>query len=136
MNVHHFDAKTAFLNGDLEERINMKQPEGFKIPEKEHMVCKLNKSLYGLKQAAKVWNEKVDKIRQRHGFIQGMADPYLYVKDKKDGKMYLHIYVDDILIVSKKEEDIIEIGEALGQLFKLTNLGIIHHYLGMEIERD
>ena len=89
-----------------------------------------------MKQAAKVWNEKVDKILQRHGFIQGMADPCLYVKDTKDGKMYLIIYADDILIASKKEEDIIEIGEALGQFFKLTNLGTIHHYLGMEIERD
>lgn len=50
--VKHVDAKTAFLNGELNETIYMKQPIGYEVPNKEHMVCKLNKSLYGLKQAA------------------------------------------------------------------------------------
>ncbi|CAM8886536.1 unnamed protein product [Rhodiola kirilowii] len=49
--VHQMDAKTAFVNGDLEEEIYMKQPEGFAMPGQEHKVCKLVKSLYGLKQA-------------------------------------------------------------------------------------
>ena len=65
-----------------------------------------------------------------------MADPCLYVKGTKGGKMCLIIYDDDILIASKKEEDVIEMSEVLGQLFKLSNLGIIHHYLEIEIESD
>ena len=74
MFIYHYDVKTAFLNGDLEETVLMKQPEGFEVLGKEHMECQLNKSLYGLKQAAKAWNEKLHKTLLKHGFVQGQAD--------------------------------------------------------------
>ena len=57
LHVHHLDAKSAFLNGKLKEEVYMQQPQGFEEIGKEQMVCKLNKSIYGLKQAARVWNE-------------------------------------------------------------------------------
>jgi hypothetical protein len=56
LDVHHVDVQTAFLNGTLEEEIYMCQPEGFVVPGKENMVCKLKKSLYGLKQSPRCWN--------------------------------------------------------------------------------
>jgi len=59
MEIHQMDVKTTFLNGDLEEKIYMEQPEGF-IQEGEHLVCKLHKSLYGLKQSPRSWNQKLD----------------------------------------------------------------------------
>ena len=62
LEVHQMDVKTAFLNGDLEEEIYMKQPEGCEAPGQEKKVCKLVKSLYGLKQAPKQWHKKFDDI--------------------------------------------------------------------------
>ena len=62
------DMKTAFLNGDLDEEIYMKQPEGFIAPGQEKKVCKLVKSLYGLKQAPKQWHKKFDDTMSANGF--------------------------------------------------------------------
>ena len=77
--IHHLDAKTAFLNGTLKETIYMKQPPGFNF-ESLGKVCLLKKSLYGLKQAARVGHEKVNDVLINGGSIQGKADPYLYSK--------------------------------------------------------
>ena len=76
--VKHFDAKTAFLNGELKETIYMKQPQAYEVTKKEQvMVCKLKKGLYGLKQAANIWNKKLDSILKSNNFMQGSADPCL-----------------------------------------------------------
>ena len=77
MKVRHFDVKTAFLNGNLDEDVYMKQPEGFLVKEKEDLVCKLNKSIYGLKQSARVWNQKFDNTLVQNGFEKSEADPCL-----------------------------------------------------------
>ena len=61
MKIHQMDVTAAFLNGDLEEEIHMKQPEGYAEPGKEDLVCSLKKSIYGLKQSPKCWNQKLDK---------------------------------------------------------------------------
>ena len=80
MNVRHIDVKSAYLHGRLQEDIYMEQPRGFVQPGKEKLVCKLERSLYGLKQAAKVWNETINGILKELGFQQSHADPCLYVK--------------------------------------------------------
>jgi hypothetical protein len=78
--VHQMDVKTAFLNGDLEEKIYMEQPEGHVVPGQEHKVCKLVKSLYGLKQAPKQWHEKYDKAMLPTAFLINGADKCVYSK--------------------------------------------------------
>ncbi|GJV15188.1 zinc finger, CCHC-type containing protein [Tanacetum coccineum] len=75
--IHQMDVKTAFLNGDLDEEIYMKQPEGFVIPGHESKVCKLKKSLYGLKQAPKQWHQKFDDVVLSNGFSLNQTDKYL-----------------------------------------------------------
>ena len=136
MFIYHYDVKTAFLNGDLKETILMKQPEGFEVLGKEHMVCQFNKSLYGLKQAAKAWNEKLHKTLLKHGFVQGQADPCLYTKFTEQRKIFLISYVDDLIMASKSEEEILQTGEDLGRCFSLINLGRLHHYLGIQIDQS
>ena len=78
--VKHYDVKTAFLNGELTEEIYMRQPEGFIEIGNENMVCKLNKSIYGLKQSARVWNLTLDKYLLEMGFNKGEADACFYYR--------------------------------------------------------
>nr|GEV58100.1 zinc finger, CCHC-type [Tanacetum cinerariifolium] len=78
--IHQMDVKTAFLNGDLDEEIYIKQPEGFVMHGHESKVCKLKKSLYGLKQAPKQWHQKFDDVVLSNGFSLNQADKCAYSK--------------------------------------------------------
>ena len=93
LEVHKMDVKTAFLNGDLDEEIYMEQHVEFSAPGKERKVCKLVKSLYGLKQALKQWHEKFDNIMMSHDFKINECDKCVYVKDIKHGYVIVYLYV-------------------------------------------
>ncbi|GKD51588.1 zinc finger, CCHC-type containing protein [Tanacetum coccineum] len=84
--IHQMDVKTAFLNGDLDEEVYMKQPEGFIMPGNEHKVCKLVKSLYGLKQAPKQWHQKFDEVVLSNVFLLNQSDKCVYSKFDSSGK--------------------------------------------------
>jgi hypothetical protein len=75
MEIHQMDVKTAFFNGELEEEIYMEQPQGFVHQGGEHLVCKLHKSLYGLKQFPRAWNQKLDAFLKSIEFMKSEADP-------------------------------------------------------------
>ena len=72
------DVKTAFLNGNLEESIYMAQPEGFIEQDHKQRVCKLKRSIYGLKQASRSWNIKFDTAIKSYGFKQNVDEPCVY----------------------------------------------------------
>ena len=76
--LHQMDVKTAFLNGNLEEEVYMKQPEGFSSSEGEHLVCKLKKSIYGLKQASRQWYLKFHEVIISFGFEENIMDQCIY----------------------------------------------------------
>ncbi|GKB04639.1 zinc finger, CCHC-type containing protein [Tanacetum coccineum] len=84
--IHQMDVKTTFLNGDLDEEVYMKQPEGFVMPNNEHKVCKLVKSLYGLKQAPKQWHQKFDEVVLSSGFHLNQYDKCVYSKFDSSSK--------------------------------------------------
>ena len=90
--------KTTFLNGNLEEEIYMIQPKGFIAKHQEHMVCKLKRSIYGLKQASRSWNIGFDQVIKSLGFKQNLDEPCVY-KRHRDIVMFLVLYVDDILLI-------------------------------------
>ena len=73
--IWQMDVKTAFLNGDIEEELYMVQPKGFVDPKNADKVCKLQRSIYGLKQASRSWNRRFDKVIKDFGFIQVMERP-------------------------------------------------------------
>ena len=80
MLIHQMDVVTAFLNGELEEDIYMEQSEGFVVEGQETLVCKLNNSLYGLKQSPRCWNSTRDKQLKLMGFANSCADHCVYVR--------------------------------------------------------
>ena len=107
--VHQTDVKTAFLQGELNEEIYMKQPTGYIEKENPDYVCKLNRSTYGLKQAARNWNSAIDTFLKERDYKMCSADSCLYIKsvEGKDGKIHfviLALYVDDILWFSNNTE--------------------------------
>ena len=94
--------KTAFLHGNLEEEIYIQQPEGFVVPEKEDHVCRLKKSLYGLKQSPKQWYKRFDSFMVGHGYSKSSYDNCVYFQKTSDGSfIYLLLYVDDMLIAAR-----------------------------------
>lgn len=100
-------------------------------------MCKLERSLYGLKQAARVWNETISVLLKELGFTQSVADPCLYVKRLPDGGVvYLLIYVDDMIVASTVEEEIRLIEEQLRKKISLTSLGEVKQFLGVRVTRD
>jgi hypothetical protein len=133
MLVKHIDVKTAYLYGELEEEIFMKQPLGY--IKDNFLVCKLKRSIYGLKQAAKIWNSKLDSVLNTFGFIKSVADPCLYTKSISGKLIFLLIYVDDIVLSCYNESQFIEIVKYLSQHFKLTVIGDLKFFLGIQIEK-
>ena len=121
------NVKTAFLNGDLKEEVYMSQLEGFVVQEQEQKVCKLIKSLYGLKQALRVLYEKLTKHLLKMDFKHfNLDDASLFVK--KVGKIivYLVVYMDDLLMSGNNENYIAYIKKELKKGFQMTNLGHLH----------
>lgn len=94
--ITQMDAVTAYLNGTLEEEIFMVQPAGYE--DGTEKCCKLKKSIYGLKQAGRVWNEILDKVLKNYGLIRSKMDQCIYYSIAKNDILILTIYVDDILI--------------------------------------
>ena len=95
LHVHHLDVNSAFLNGELNEKVYMHQPSGYSKPGKENLVCKLNKSMYGLKQSPKCWNDSLDTYLKSLGFNQSSCDSCIYVKIINDSPCLISVYVDD-----------------------------------------
>ena len=134
--VQHWDVKTAYLNGTLEEEIYMRQPPGHLAPGKEELVCRLRRSIYGLRQSARCWNRKLNEVLTKLGFKAAEADPCLYRKQQGGTTVLLLVYVDDLLVGSTRKADIDQIFQCLQREFELTNLGGAKHFLGMEVKHD
>lgn len=115
------DVVTAFLNGSLEEEIYMKQPPGFEDPNAPHKVCRLIKSLYGLKQAGRVWTDKLRAALTSMGFAPISGDDCIYSNKAKSA--FIITYVDDLLVASASKHYAEKVLKELGTRFKLKHLG-------------
>ena len=89
------NVKTAFLNGSFDKTIYMVQPKGFIVKNQESKVCKLQKSIYGLKQASRSWNLKFDESVKSFRFLQSLDEPYVYKRCSGNIVVFLILYVDD-----------------------------------------
>ena len=117
MELVQMDVKIAFLHGDLEEDVYMKQPEGFEQPGQEELVCKLNKVLYGLKQGSRQWYQKFDAFMRSKKFKWSQEDHCMYTKKISDGSLLILIlYVDDMLIAGKSTAEIANLKQMLNNV--------------------
>ncbi|KAK8708165.1 hypothetical protein V6N13_059210 [Hibiscus sabdariffa] len=136
MIMKQMDVKTAFLNGKLEEDVYMTQPEGFVTPENARKVCKLQRSIYGLKQASRSWNLRFNEAIQEFGFIRNEDEPCVYKKFSGSIVSFLILYVDDILIIGNDIPTLQSIKTWLSSCFSMKDLGEAAYILGVKIYRD
>ena len=122
LKLHQMDVATAFLNGELKEEVYTEQPKGFVIKGQEHLVCQLKKSLYGLKQCPRCWNQALHAQLTEMGFKQTPSDPCIYTS-QSDGLFVLAVYMDDILMAGKSAKKMTQVKGALARRFQVKDLG-------------
>nr|CCI55340.1 PH01B019A14.9 [Phyllostachys edulis] len=134
--VHHMNVKSAFLNGDLKEEVYVRQPPGFIIPGKESKVLRLRKALYGLRQAPRAWNAKLDSTLKQMGFQQSAHEAAVYRQGKGGNALLIGVYVDDLVITGTKEKEIEAFKAEMKATFQMSDLGPLSFYLGIEVHQD
>lgn len=129
LKIRQMDVVTAFLLGFLDETIYVEQPHQFVEGTK---VCRLRKALYGLKQSPRVWYMTLVDFLHKLGFQRSKSDYGVFIL--KDRSTYIAVYVDDLLLFGSNTKILDEIQRQLSSRFKMTDLGEISHYLGMEVD--
>jgi hypothetical protein len=135
LELHQLDVKTAFLNGELEEEIYMRQPLGYEEGG-PNMVCHLRRALYGLRQAPRAWHTRLKKELETAGFVESEADPGLYTLRHKHDNVYVLVYVDDFLIAGRDVGSMESVKKALMSAFDVKDLGDAKYFVGIELIRD
>jgi hypothetical protein len=133
--LHQLDVHNAFLHDNLREEIYMSPPPGLR-QQGENLVCRLHKSLYGLKQASRQWFAKFFTAIQAAGFVQSKADYSLFTRRKGKSFTALLIYVDDILITGNDVNAISTLKQFLHSRFRIKDLGNLKYFLGIEVSRS
>jgi len=134
LSLHQVDVITAFLNGTLEDEVYMQQPKGFECQGKEEFVCKLNKSIYGLKQSPRCWNSTLDAYLKEMQFTQTASDPCIYYRNVGRDMMFIGVYVDNIILVAKNEKQLKQVKDDLSSKFDIKDLGELKYFLGIKVE--
>ena len=132
------DVNTAFLYAPIDEVIFVEQPEGFRKvgPKGEKLVCQMKRSLYGLKQSPRNWNQVIDAWLTDYGLIASSADPCVYVKRKDGSLLIVMLWVDDLIICGNNAADIDHFKETISKRFDMKDLGDLSNILGLKVIRD
>ena len=133
--IHHLDVKSAFLNGEINEVIHVKQPEGFLVKGKEGYVLRLKKALYGLKQAPRAWYFKLHSCLISLGFGKSNHEPSLYLKQSDSHFVIVGVYVDDLIVLGSSSAGIENFKGEMTRKFDMSDLGFLSSYLGIEVKQ-
>jgi len=133
--VHHLDVKSAFLNGDLAEIVYVKQAPGFIVKGAEKKVLRLRKALYGLRQAPRAWNAKLDATMAELGFQRCATEHALYTRRRGKEHLIVGVYVDDLIVTGARTADIAKFKEQMAARFRMSDLGPLSYYLGIEVKQ-
>ncbi|KRX41523.1 Retrovirus-related Pol polyprotein from transposon TNT 1-94 [Trichinella murrelli] len=142
--AHQLDFVSAYLNGEIEEEIYMEIPEKrdevlkcSKVKQNlDGKVCRIRKSLYGLKQSGRQWYKKLDEKLSQYGLKATSGDPCVYFERPGRELAIAAIYVDDVIIASNNTARLNELKKALAKSFKMNDMGPIHYCLGIEIKQS
>ncbi|GJT28815.1 retrotransposon protein, putative, ty1-copia subclass [Tanacetum coccineum] len=134
--IWQMDVNTAFLNDHLSEDVYMVQPEGFMDLKHPNKVCKLQRSIYVLKQASRSWNKRFDVEIKKIDFTQNPDEPCVYLKASESSVAFLVLYVDDILLIGYDVTMLQEVEYWLCKCFSMKDLGEATYILGIKIIRD
>ncbi|CAJ2636545.1 unnamed protein product [Trifolium pratense] len=129
--LHQLDVNNAFLHGDLQEDVYMTPPPG--VTNDPNKVCKLVKSLYGLKQASRQWYAKLTSLLLAHGYKQAHSDHSLFTKHDASHFTLLLVYVDDVIIAGNYMAEFTYVKTLLHNAFKIKDLGTLKYFLGLEV---
>ena len=134
LEIEQMDVITAFLNGDIDVELYTEYPEGFEDRIPHDVVCKLRKSIYGLKQSPRLWQDKLRAALFKFGYLPLLADHCLY-RNPQNG-VIVCTYVDDFLIISPNIADIDALKVYLNDIFKIENLEACNYFLSIRVTRD
>lgn len=134
--IHQLDVCSAFLYGDIDGDVYVSLPNGCFSEKKNNNVYKLKRSLYGLKDSPKNWNKKFHEVITKLGFLRCDYEYCLYMKINAECKVYLLLYIDDLLLASSVVKEIENVKQLLNENFKMKDLGQISHYLGMHVTQN
>ncbi|XP_065880880.1 retrovirus-related Pol polyprotein from transposon TNT 1-94 isoform X1 [Euphorbia lathyris] len=134
--LHQLDIKNAFLHGDLQEKVYMEQPPGFVAQGEYGKVCRLRKSLYGLKQSPRAWFGKFSQAIEIFGMKKCKCDHSVFYKHSASGIILLVVYVDDIVITGSDMSGISSLKSFLHGQFHTKDLGALKYFLGIEVSRS
>jgi hypothetical protein len=133
--IHQLDVKNAFLQGTLTETVYCSQPTGFVDEARPDLVCRLNRSLYGLKQVSRSWYSRFASYLTSIGFVEAKSDTSLFIYRRGDDSVFLLLYVDDIVLTASTADLLQRTIVALQREFVMKDLGPLHHFLGITAER-
>ena len=133
--LHQLDVNNAFLHGDLNEEVYMELPQGF-LSSQPNLVCKLQKSLYGLKQASRQWYSKLSTTLLSYGYRHSTSDHSLFFKASVSSFTAILVYVDDVIITGNDMTEINTVKQQLDAKFSIKDLGELRYFLGLELARS
>jgi Reverse transcriptase (RNA-dependent DNA polymerase) len=137
LHIHQLDISTAFLHADIDEEVYMQQPEGTQKPGTAHLVCRLRKALYGLRQSPRLFYQLLHKYLVSIGFIRTGKDYCMYTRQEAGGsRTVLTVYVDDLSLGCNNFEILLQIKSELKKQFRITDGGELNYILKMEVRRD
>ena len=133
--MHQFDVKTAFLHSPIEEEVYLEQPEEFvkKGSDGEKLVCRLNKSTYGLKQAANNRYKELTNFLLRQGFTRSRNDHCLFARTETECHTFILVWVDDIILAPRSMTLISDVKKALEATFHMEDRAGLLWFLGLRI---
>jgi hypothetical protein len=125
----------VFLIGDLQEEVFVQQLAVFVRTGEEHKVFRLHKALYGMHQAPRVWNAKLDDTLISFGFSRCPSEPTIYARGVGGQQLVVGVYVDDLIITCGSSAEIKHFKTEMAKVFQMSDLGLLHYYLGIEVKQ-
>ncbi|MCO5566722.1 hypothetical protein L7F22_020401 [Adiantum nelumboides] len=136
LELYHLDVQTAFLHGELPEELYMQQPPHYESSAHPRYVCRLHRSIYGLKQSPRLWFKRFNDFMITHGYTRLCSEPNVYIRHNSFSFLAVALYVDDIPVLGSSKSVASEAVAQLKAAFPITDLGDLTYFLGLQIIRD